>query len=101
MGVARCPLSQNTTSHLQHLHHPFFLDGRSRGGRGSAWSGSRFLHNRVGAGGGVDPEAAASAARIVLFALSRNPRDFSPVTNCQPGRSALARASQIAPYSLA
>ena len=52
------------------------------------------------AGGGVDPEAAA-AAWIVLFALSRNPRDFSLVTNCQPGRSAPALASQIAPYSLA
>ena len=92
-GNGRRSLSQNTTSHLQHLHHPFFLDGWS-GGRGSARSGPRFLQNRVGAGGGVDPEAAA--AWIVLFALSRNPRDFSFVMNCLPGRSAPARASQIA-----
>ena len=26
-GNGRRSLSQNTTSHLQHLHHPFFLDG--------------------------------------------------------------------------
>ena len=53
------------------------------------------------AGGGVDPDGGNGRrlAWIVLFALSRNPRDFSPVTNCRPRRAsqpALTRPPSLA-----
>ena len=49
-----------------------------------------------GAGALIRMEGTTAAAWIVLFALSRNLRDFSPVTNCRPRLPACQPASQPA-----